>query len=845
MEWNPEHLFYELMWQIEGRQRRLPLPWWVQQYFRRWSDAYDGGLFPSKEAAFASNALYRYWNMIGVKDRHQECLIGQSGEIEPVYDEYALSFFLFDSTARRIFYPQYPDFSAGQSLRQGWMDGYLPVLLTIWDVAQLGLRLSQVALATTVGLSQKDLVLARLRLEHSGSAAVQPVWLCLALTPTGPTGFRRQDKARHEVGDRRISFLRYDPALRQVLVNRIWGPTFDTAPQHFGVYGNGGPAQPDFYLSVNPYEELLSRGALNGWTTANDINGGYCQAVFAWEVDLGRASPFDLDVRLPIGDYRGEADLQVLRAEPVSKLDQGNRDFWTDKLNKSGLQIGLPGRVNRLFDLFRISRATLLILADDGAIHPGPTIYDSFWIRDSSVEGIGCALAGDLNLPERQFGEHYLRPDVFHQEQGTIPGTSVSIFGFFGRDHERDDREWDSNGEALWALGRFDRIRGRTYGFGSSVFSPFVLEGARWIQRNRSEFGLLHSGWSAEHLGEKEKPHYWDDFWAIAGLWEAAQLATRIGAAQTGELWGIYDEMRSATAASIRWVIDQQRQQGDWETFIPTGPADVGRLDSTMIGATAYFHPCRLHMGAKLGSDIDQYARWTLDTVWAHFVDPAGGFRHDTSWGAYGPYLTLQLAHAFLFTGDVARMDRCLAWTVGNAAYARLRPFSGAAAAWEVAQGVWNEQHCYPVATDFNDLGPPWWYMGDIPHGWAAAEFILLLRDILFFEADEDGDAHVYLAPGIPPHWLTDGQGQGQSIVVGGAPTIFGTTFGYSLQHDPAARSITIDITNPLPANVRFVYPCRLGAGVASVDVDGQPAAVGGPDVQLPAGFTHARVRYR
>ena len=44
-----------------------------------------------------------------------------------------------------------------------------------------------------------------------------------------------------------------------------------------------------------------------------------------------------------------------------------------------------------------------------------------------------------------------------------------------------------------------------------------------------------------------------------------------------------------------------------------------------------------------------------------------GGFRHDSAWNCYGPYLTLQLAHAFLLLGDVARMDQCLRWLVGNA----------------------------------------------------------------------------------------------------------------------------------------------------------------------------------
>ena len=66
----------------------------------------------------------------------------------------------------------------------------------------------------------------------------------------------------------------------------------------------------------------------------------------------------------------------------------------------------------------------------------------------------------------------------------------------------------------------------------------------------------------------------------------------------------------------------------------------------------------------KLGADVDGFARSTLDTIAGHFLD--GGFRHDSAWNCYGPYLTLQLAHAFLLIGDVERMDQCLRWIVPN-----------------------------------------------------------------------------------------------------------------------------------------------------------------------------------
>jgi hypothetical protein len=151
----------------------------------------------------------------------------------------------------------------------------------------------------------------------------------LAISPAGPTGFRRNDRARETVGDRRITFVRYRPDDQQVEINRIWGPTFDTAPQRYGVYGNSGVADPDFYLGDNPYEDLLSRGSLNGWDTATDFTGGACQAVFAWSLNLPAATDvFSLDVRLPVGDFRGENDLQVLRNPPADTLETNNRDFW-------------------------------------------------------------------------------------------------------------------------------------------------------------------------------------------------------------------------------------------------------------------------------------------------------------------------------------------------------------------------------------------------------------------------------------------------------------------------------------------------------------------------------------
>jgi hypothetical protein len=318
-----EQIFYEFTWRIEARGRRLPLPWWVQQYFRHWVDFYDSGLFSSKQAAFSSNAFYRYWNMVGVKDHHQESLVGQAGEIEPVCDQYAVSFFLFDPTnPRKLHFPQFAGLDGNASfLNQDLEDGYLPVVMTTYG-SPMGIEVQEKVIATTVGVDQRSMVLVRLKARLSGSNPVS-AWLCLSVSPLGLSGFRR---------------------------------------------------------------------------------------------------------------------------------------------------------------------------SDNGEIHASPTIYDSFWVRDSSVEGIACALSGDLNLAEEQFGRHY--PSVFNFGYEDIG--PVSSHGFFGGEHEENDYEWDSNGQALWTIGRFDRIRGTAARFGAGLFlavsdrwSPMVTGQSQsiWFTTQRLERG--------------------------------------------------------------------------------------------------------------------------------------------------------------------------------------------------------------------------------------------------------------------------------------------------------------------------------------------------------------------
>jgi hypothetical protein len=85
--------------------------------------------------------------------------------------------------------------------------------------------------------------------------------------------------------------------------------------------------------------------------------------------------------------------------------------------------------------------------------------------------------------------------------------------------------------------------------------------------------------------------------------------------------------------------------------------------------------------------------------------------------------------------------------------------------------------------------------LGDIPHGWAAAGFMLLPREILFSRRARTTREELYIAAGILPRWLRGGGGQG--VTVTNAATTYALPFGYTLAHEEANQRVTIDITHP------------------------------------------------
>lgn len=120
-----------------------------------------------------------------------------------------------------------------------------------------------------------------------------------------------------------------------------------------------------------------------------------------------------------------------------------------------------------------------------------------------------------------------------------------------------------------------------------------------------------------------------------------------------------------------------------------------------------------------------------------------------------------------------------------------------------------------------------------MPHGWAVAEFWLLLRDCLLFE---DGDA-IVLFGGVAPSWFTRERGMRVTDV----PTHFGSC-SIEWKYDPAVPGAELQISGDVapPAGFLLRLPAELGATVL---VDGRRISSDAHgDFQLSPGTGRVRI---
>jgi len=352
-----------------------------------------------------------------------------------------------------------------------------------------------------------------------------------------------------------------------------------------------------------------------------------------------------------------------------------------------------------------------MVLHSPKEVYPGPSIYRRFWFRDAAFILNALLCVGLKERVRRSL-------DCFRARQ-TAQGYFLSQEG-----------EWDSNGEALWIMRRYCEMTGN---LPPKEWGKSIYKAGKWIYKKRlpangpyPHAGLLPSGFSAEHLGPNDF-YYWDDFWAVAGLKAAAFLCA---AYKDNDEAAHFETESQALLESI----DQSLKKVEVRLKRPAIPASpYRRLDSGAIGSLVASYPLRVfeHNDPRVLDTAD----YSMKNCLVH-----GGFFHDMTHSGINPYLTLHLSQALLRAGDP-----------------RYFGLMTAVAKLASPTGQWPES-VHPRTGGG--------CMGDGQHVWAAAEWVLMIRNCF---VREEGN-RLILCSGIPRAWLE----KNQTIAFGPAPTSFG-----------------------------------------------------------------------
>lgn len=494
---------------------------------------------------------------------------------------------------------------------------------------------------------------------------------------------------------------------------------------------------------------------------------GMATCLVEWTARIGPGESWETSLVVPIAAKDGFRPLGRRAIEHSRERMEGSHR----KSAMKGTSLSIPDE--RLQQGWDAVRARMHVFDDGDRFSPGTFLYHEHWFRDSAFLSLGFENLGRGDLVEPKMDllrTRQKRDGLFRSQTG----------------------EWDCNGQAIWTLGLHLRRGGRPELASTHLRS--VLRGVEWIVRQRHSTqgersphqGLLPAGFSAEHFGPNDH-YFWDNFWSIAGMEEAVWLARLAGNAQESDR--IAEEVadyRADLESAIAWATE--RGGGG----LPSSP--YRRMDAASIGNLVALSPLGV-----VGRD----AAWVSSTL-AHLATNNlrdGMFFQSIVHTGLNPYLSVQLARARLVVGDADGAMEILQ------ALAR------------VASPTW----CWPEAIHPRTGGG---CMGDGDHGWAAAEFVSLLREMLVRETP-DG---LELLSGAPREWLDAPAG----IRLGHATTRFGTlrfsvasgngvaTLEWVLERAPHQDSGILTVSVPDRDGRRKIKILPSPSGRIRLDDDGQ-----------------------
>jgi hypothetical protein len=385
---------------------------------------------------------------------------------------------------------------------------------------------------------------------------------------------------------------------------------------------------------------------------------------------------------------------------------------------------------------------------EDGlpVLHVGPTIYRGLWLVDGHFLVEAARYLGHDEVADAgvEVLLRRVRPDgsiIQLAEHRYLKETGVAITTLVRQaelsgDLERLRRHWPT---ITAAVGHIERLRAAAYE----------------LPADHPAFGLMPEGFADGGLGGT-RAEYTTALWTLVGLSYAAKGAHLLGASEDQERFGqLYDELKK----------DFERSAQDQRRPLPGG---TGHYLPMLLPGSGGHH-------FVVGVPEEEVPRWRQPqpetATWAlcHAIHPGEVFAPEDTY-------VQDLLRLFDVRDDEEGIPATTGWLPFQAVWTYAGAFAAQVWLWAgqptkavdylyafanhaAPTRVWREEQSLR-ASGRDEI------CGDMPHNWASAEFIRLVRHLLLFER---GDT-LEILPAVPAHWTRPGQ----RIHLERSPTRFG-----------------------------------------------------------------------
>ncbi len=690
------------------------------------------------------------WTIVGSSGDTKEALLSELGALEVDKLRFSIEPFLFVNN-RLV---TWNDVTAAQSLE----GDYLPIPSVAWTYGQWRLTVR----AFSAGTAGSSLLVATYRLENSGGPAssaklfltlrpfqVNPPWQWLNAVG-GATGI---DSITHSDGLLLVNDKTVIPL---------------TTPTAFGATT----------FERGDIVEFLQKGMLPKRDHVTD-DRGFASGALEYDVDVPSGESVEFHIVVPFHTWRGS---------PTPGMGEGGSAYvnlalastiqeWQSRLNR--VHITLPPIAQPILNTVKSNLAYIFINRDGPGIQPGSRSYERSWIRDGSLTSTALLQMG-INDEVREFIDWYAN---FQFPDGKIPCVVDTRGGDPTSEH-------DSNGEFIysvltyfqysrdttWLRKKFDRVV-HTVRFLQSLRAQRKTEIYRTGNaEQRACYGLLPESISHEGYSDHPRHSYWDDFFGLKGLKDAATIAGILGEKRLeAEFAAERDDFRKDLYASMRLVLKTKNID-----YIP-GCVELGDFDAT--STTIGVEPC-----GEMGNIPEPQLHTTFDNYYKFFTARKD---NQIEWTNYTPYET-RIIGTFVYLGEKERAHEALNFFMKDR-----RP------------SAWNQW----AEVVYRDPSTPK-FIGDMPHTWVGSDFIRSMRAMLVFERARD--EALVIGAGVPEQWLEDSTG----VAVQNLPTKYGEV-SYSM--NMVSNRVVVHLSGTLnmpPGNIVVMSPRTLP--VKSVLIDGK-----------------------